>query len=277
MKKIKGIIILLICAFFLFLSVKAVLGMDDSGEYIMSAVWVEDGKVHSENEGRLVAVVIRPSEWENACDTEMNISFHSPIVRRTVQQLKGSKGSWDWKPVYGLKDVSVDDAVFTGAPVSEDDFIIDSDILAGINIGIECGEKDLIFRDNSIEADVREYVGYTWLTNVPSDLMDSYTYDPTSLHDRKNKKYGLYADSYRFRYNITDYSSDDTVVLLGIQHGNKLEKASGLDAGSAYENLENLESVVSYGKKSAYIGIVVVLVICGIAGFFTVKKCFIEK
>lgn len=275
MKRIKGIIILLVCAFFMFIGVKAVLGTDDTAEYIRSAVWVEDGKVHAENEGRLVAVVVRPSEWENAGDTDMNISFHSTIVRRTVQQLSGSSGSWTWKPVYGLKDVRIDDAIFTGAPSSEDDFIIDSSILAGINIGIECAKNDLIFRENSTSGNVWDYGGYTWITSVPSDLMDSYS--TSSMNDKRNKKYDMYSGSYRLRYSVTDYSTDDTIVLLGIQHGNNLEKDSDLDAGFVYENAESLDSVVSGGKSSAFAGIAVVLVICGAVGFFTVKKCFLEK
>ncbi len=274
MKKIKGIIILVVCAFFLFLSIKAVLGMDDAGEYIRNAVWVEDGKVHAENEGRLVAVVIRPSEWENACDTEMNISFHAPVVRRTVEQLKENNRSWSWKPVYGLKDVSVDNAIFTGAPAAEDDYIIDSDILAGLNAGIQCSENDMTLRENNV-SDIRNYGGYTWITSTPADLMDSYS--AVSIDDKKAKRYHRFSGSYRWRYSTAEYSSDDTVVFLGIQHGNNLEKDDGLDAGFVYENAESLDSVVSGGSRSVYAGIAVALVICGIVGFFTVKKCFLEK
>ena len=265
-KKAGWVILILICCFFLFVGVKAVWTAPATERQLKSAVWVEDGAVHSENEGKLVAVVFHPGEWENAEDTDMDISFSYPVVRRTVQQLNRVGTRYLWQDVDSGSDTWLTDAVFIGAVQGENAFTIDPQLLVSMNTAVECGESD--FTQEALErltASVEEisYDGYLWFSEAPYSCMKDLEENLDA--DVFNKTFALYKSyegARRIRYNVMDLSDVERLVIVGYQQGSTLVKAEDLDSMTVYENASSLDDILKSNKSYLSLGLLIVGIIC---------------
>ena len=261
-KKIGWGILILICCFFLFVSVKAMWTSPATQRQLKNAVWVEDGAVCSENEGQLVAVVFHPAEWGNAEDTDMEISFSSPVVRRTVQQLNRVGTRYLWQAVDTGSDTWLKDAVFIGTAQGENTFTLDPDLLVSMSATVECGESDFSQEDLerlTASVDAIYYDSYLWFSEAPYGCMQDLEED---ADDNTRALYKSYEGARRIRYNVMDVSDVESLVIVGYQQGSTLVKAEDLDAVAVYENASTLNDVLRSYKTGLSWGILIVDLLC---------------
>ena len=113
MRKKCGVILIIIGVLLCILPLKAIFSIPESGEQIKSAVTVEDGKVKSENEGKLVLVSGTLKADEPLCDPLTGVKIPGVVADRVVwcyeESSTNSNGDriWDWErqaPYYNEED-----------------------------------------------------------------------------------------------------------------------------------------------------------------------------
>ena len=262
-KKIGWGILILICCFFLFAGVKALWTAPKTERQLKGAVWVEDGAVHPENEGKLVAVVFHPSEWGNAEDTDMDISFSYPVVRRTVQQLNRTGTRYVWQGVGVESDTWLKNAVFVGAVQEENAFTIDPQLLLSVSTSVECEESDFTQEALQRLTDSVEEIyhdGYLWFSEAPYSCMEDLEEEDAS--DKTLAFYESYEGARRIRYNVMDVDAVETLVIVGYQQDSALVKAEDLDSMTVYENISTLDDILKTNKTYLSWGVLIVSIVC---------------
>ena len=137
LKKIIGIILVIIGAglgFLLFMN-----NDDKTRESMMKdAVYVENGKLLKTNEGRIVIVTGKPVMLEGAVDTDLNLSFNTPFIYRTLQIYKNvgsvSEKKMKWTSTNFVKrgNTKITDGKSFYGIIKLGDYIIGGTILSNI-------------------------------------------------------------------------------------------------------------------------------------------------
>lgn len=272
--KIKASILLCVLGFFVLVSFKAMFGAGDVNDALKDVVWVEDGKVHSENEGKLIAACFKMDELSDARDSETGAEFASPVVRRTVQELHFSITEWNWSSVGSTSGAPLCDAVFIGDAENSELLGLDQRFLICIPTAKECGIADYVRAPEYEGFSQVDYGGYTWLTNASAYWMDD---TDTDIREAEKYRYAMLEGALRFRYSIVDTKDVKTIVFVGRQRGDMIYWDDDLDTNPVFENVQNIDEIVSEDKLFLTIGIAVVDLICITVGYFIIKKNFIDN
>ena len=273
-KKIIGIVLIAIGLFCVFGAFSVNSGAPETAEVISSAVYVSDGKVLPENEGK---VVIVPGALDAApfVDKETGIALSSAVTFRHVEKLYIEEDTedeteyWAWKT-----DMSAfgGDKKIVAPNVTLGEFAVAEELLQTLSANkrrTEYSEKELNQMGWSTFTDDGKTYLYqgNWMPR-DEDALDSVN----TLLDKN--AYRDYVGTYRISYDEMDGGPEYTGVAL--QKDGQLVRVpdvtlQALQSGhlTQAEVLENAESSAKGGMIIAIVGAVVCL---GAGAFLIVKK-----
>ena len=252
MNKIKGLIMIFIALFFIFVSIKAVVSVPESESILRSAVWVEDAKVHPENEGKVVAAVYTPESLGGAVDPELGLTFNGPFVNRRVETADASSGDLTWVQVAPSSQEALQPKAFFGA---QDAGILRVDAAFSPQI---LGGRDFQPHDVKV-TDRARFAEYRFAFNE----IDSKLYIlPATPPERE----------YRVTYKIFEAGDFENFVVVGRQVGDTLERAPELDSVGVFQDAKNIDDAVGSDRSSLIGGLVVVDLICLTLLVYGVRK-----
>ena len=276
-KKIIGIVLIVIGLFCVFGAFSVNSGAPKTAEVISNAVYVSDGKVLPENEGKAVIV---PGMLDAApfVDQETGIAINSAVAWRHVEKLYIEEETdedsevkteyWSWKTdmcAFG------GDKKIVASNVTLGEFTVAEELLQTISATqkrTEYSEKELNQKGWSTFTDDGKTYLYqgNWMPRDEDDLASVNT-----LLDKN--AYREYIGTYRVAYDELDSDPEYTVVAL--QKDGQLVRIpdvtlQALQSGrlTQAEVLENAESSAKGGMIIAVVG----AVLCFGAGAFLIVK-----
>lgn len=213
------------------------------------AVYVKDGKVLPENEGKLVAVAGSPEMIEGAYDKEIGVHFPSPSVYRVVYIIKYSfmndmgednSGYYTRRTYEGSSEDGLESKTLVGR-VGIGEFELDEMLTKELGVV----RKDVTFSTFSEEdADhmlehwnessyggrfcITETTSYLDLDNIEKET----SYDPNDYEGDRFVWWSMWVPS-----------PEDKFTVVGIQKGNKLTYCEDLKGSSSKEKIVTEEKM----------------------------------
>ena len=278
-KKIGGIILIVCALFTAFLGIKAAGNAPGNQEIIKDAVYVSDGKVLPENEGKVVIVNGTLEAPLPFVDEETGIELDSIVAYRHVEKARVVLGSddeedtWSWNVTLNENDFGGSKKlVAPGATLGE--FEVAEMLLQPVPTFAELTE---FYIGEGYDADwnVFEEKGLDYLYQL--EYMpwngDKVHYD-TVLRDHvtsKQKNEG----TLRVRYDVVEDGTSMDYTIIGLQKNGKLEEVEELDLIAAVSGHltpeEMLEHVESSAKTGTIGAIAVAVVLLGVGVLLIVK------
>lgn len=235
--------------------------------YLNDAIYVGDGKVHPENEGKLIAVPGKLENTASAKDELFGIEFDAARVDRHVEKLeyRASSKEWVWTEVYEGQGVNGYESHISTGQFKVGDFKIASDL----NIQIPLYSRDAKksdFTDEQLKS--FEDKGFVIESSLSQFYISMVPFSqPLSLKEYEKKHFngseaGFKADTADFddkiRVRWTLGSVDEGVTVIGYQKGDTIELCKDLDANSVKSGKLTKEeydkqAVPSHERKSTYI------------------------
>ena len=274
MKKIIGIVLIVIGLFCVFGAFSVNSGAPETAEVISNAVYVSDGKVLPENEGK---VVIVPGALDAApfVDKETGIALSSAVAFRHVEKLYIEEDTeeeteyWAWKTDMGAFG---GDKKIVAPNVTLGEFAVAEELLQTLSANqkrTEYSEKELNQMGWSTFIDD----GKTYL--YQGDWMPRDEDDLNSVNTLLDKNaYRDYGGTYRVAYDEMDGDREYTVVAL--QKDGQLVRVPDVTLQAVHsghltqaEILESAESSAKGGMITAIVGAVLCL---GAGAFLIVRK-----
>ena len=271
--KIIGIVLIVIGLFCVFGAISVNSGAPETAKVISNAVYVSDGKVLPENEGK---VVIVPGVLDAApyVDRETGIALSSAVAFRRVEKLYIEEDTedeteyWAWKTemsAFGGEKKIVAPNVTLG------EFAVAEELLQTLSAGkrrTEYSEKEL----NQMGWSTFTDSGKTYL--YQGDWMPRDEDDLDSVNTLLDKNaYRDYVGTYRVAYDEMDGDREYTVVAL--QKDGQLVRVPDVTLQALHsghltqaEILESAESSAKGGMITAIVG----AVLCFGAGAFLIVK-----
>lgn len=201
--------------------------------YWTDAVFVEDGKIHPENEGKLIGVSGKLETAEKVTDDIIGVTFDAGRVDRQVQKVRHNttEKKYEWEKVYeGKGENGFESKTMTGS-FRIGEFEIDPEL----NKQLDLMSRD-VKKDDFSEEDLKkiEALGfYTsdsdfgsqyWISTIPVDT------DMKDHEDDKAHKPDVdWDNAYRMRWTQCYVPGDGYETIVGIQRGNTIEKCDDLD------------------------------------------------
>ena len=275
MQKVKGIALIAIALFFIFVSVKAIVTAPDSEAALRSAVWVQDGAIHPENEGKLVAATFKLKEFSAAADPDIGIAFSQPFVRRRVDVVRNIADDMVWDPVDSYDPQPLKSTMLFG--VTDDNKLnISPELAVGFPAGRDFTMDEVTITDpdvfNAYNFEVATIDSRLYLTQIADRIVlrdiekGTSELDPFTYIDLFN-----YEGAYRITYQVLNDSPEKSFVVVGKQVGNTIEKSDELDAPGVYEDAETIDDLVHSNSIGLTLGIIVVDLICLLLIFVGVR------
>ena len=274
MKKIIGIVLIVIGLFCVFGAFSVNSGAPETAEVISNAVYVSDGKVLPENEGK---VVIVPGALDAApfVDKETGIALSSAVAFRHVEKLYIEEDTeeeteyWAWKTDMGAFG---GDKKIVAPNVTLGEFAVAEELLQALTANkrrTEYSEKEL----NQMGWSTFTDDGKTYLYQGDWMPRDEDALDSVNTLLDKNA-YRDYVGTYRVAYDEMDGDREYTVVAL--QKDGQLVCVPDVTLRAIHSGhltqdaiLENEASSAKGGMIIAIVGAVVCL---GAGAFLIVKK-----
>lgn len=277
MKKI--IITLILGIFFLFAGIGIFTSQPDTETTLDTAVYVGDGKVNSENEGKIVILSGRLEPEYPFVDPATGVTIPYPAAERKVQVFRykvGSDYEYYWDPIiYSGTNTNkgVNLNKFTTStlipPTKLGDFYIDPRILLNLEINKnwnEVSEEDLGSHDFYIYKDKKDYT--TYVSEIPGLQHNYDTYQGINwkkVVGRKRCSYQVYDDKKTLDYTI-----------IGVQKGDRLMIKNDLGVSFLQEGIHDGDEFKSSKMKEnnivGTVGIVLGLGCLGLARKFIKKR-----
>ena len=277
MDKFKGILMIAIPAIFVVISIMALVSIPSSNKALSDVTWVADGKIHAENEGKLVAVEINPSDYGNAVDPDLGLTFDVPMMRRDAQVLTRTLEKMQWTDPTIVKDAKLKDAVFVGQP--KDGFVKIADELAiQLPGGRDFTLDNMKITDQALyDKSGMESVNFKsrlWLSQVSNKVTLEFIEKGTDkLNVLQREELFPLEGSQRVTYKIVKPAKDKNLVVVGKQVGDTIEKATDTDAPQGVdEGVANVDEIAGSSNFGTIAGAIVVDLICAIIIFFGVRK-----
>jgi len=273
-KKIIGIVLIVIGLFCVFGAFSVNSGAPKTAEVISSAVYVSDGKVLPENEGKVV-IVPGTLDADPFVDKETGMMISSAVAFRHVEKLYIEEDTeeetqyWSWKTDIGAFG---GDKKIVAPNVTLGEFAVAEELLQTLSANqkrTEYSEKEL----NQMGWSTFTDDGKTYLYQGDWMPRDEDAIDSVNTLLNKNA-YRDYVGTYRVAYDEMDGGPEYTVVAL--QKDGQLVRVpdvtlQALQSGHLTQDevLENAESSAKGGMIIAIVGAVLCL---GAGAFLIVKK-----
>ena len=277
--------------FFVLAAIIAVVGffsMDTSKETeaISKAVYVTDGKVLPENEGKLLVVAGEFEILNPLVDELTGVELPGVTARRTVERYEKVSKTEDGKTYYTLEwkntilgdnnefNDTVSSRLFAGCKVG--DIVIDNTVLTHISLNKKY---------HDIDSDVTYPYGYNVITHKDITYATKVDYMPEGGEEYKgsftqgfNKVYYMdYENMPRISYTIQEHDTNK-YTFIGKQQNGKLVYDTDFGMDSAYEGILTIdqlsEKVESGGMTGAIIAWVIAAIIA-LIGLLNGKKKYV--
>jgi hypothetical protein len=264
-KKIVGIILMVCALLTAFLGIKAAGNASGNQDIIQDAVYVADGKVLPENEGKVVIVNGTLEAPLPFVDEETGIELNSIVAYRRVEKARvvlGSEGkedTWSWDSTISEKDLGGSKKlVAPGVTLGE--FEVAEALMQPVPTFGELGEFYIdenydqewyIFKDNGMD--------YLYpLEFMPLD--EGTVYYDSPLDDNltsKQKNEG----TLRVRYDVVEADTNMDYTIIGLQKNGKLEEVEELDLTAAVSGHLTPEEMLEYAESSNTTALITAVVI----------------
>ena len=253
-KKICGIILIVCALFTAFLGIKAAGNAPGNQAIIKDAVYVADGKVLPENEGKVVIVNGTLDAPLPFVDEETGIELNSIVAYRRVEKARVKLGSGDEKDTWTWDST-----------ISENDFGGSKKLVApGVTLG-EFEVAEILMHPVPTFGELTEFYigeGYDmdWYVFEEKGLDYLYqleympwngdeVYYDTVLRDNltsKQKNEG----TLRVRYDVVEEGTNMDYTIIGLQKNGKLEEVAELDLIATVSGHLTPEEMLGYAESS---------------------------
>ena len=253
-KKIGGIILIACALFTAFLGIKAAGNAPGNQEIIKDAVYVADGKVLPENEGKVVIVNGTLDAPLPFVDDETGIELDSIVAYRRVEKARvelgsdGEKDTWSWNSTISENDLGGSKKlVAPGVTLGE--FEVAEILMQPVPT---FGELDEFYigEDYDVEWYIFEDDGMDYLYQLEyMPLEDGTVYYDSFLDDNltsKQKNEG----TLRVRYDVVEDGTSMDYTIIGLQRNGKLEEVEELDLIAAVSGHLTPEEMLEYAESS---------------------------
>lgn len=273
MKKIIAFIIIAVLSLGFGISIRGSTPVTDSK--LKTAITVTDGKIHSENEGKLVVVSGELKPELPVVDPLTDISIPYIKASRQVDEFRHKKGTdyvYEWYNL--INDYSEEnngginsDRQMSGVIIAKThigEIELEPKLLIGLNTGTDWNDiSEENFGKNSYKIFKERKLGKIYFSDCDKfgDFYESYRKDEDEYEGIEFKDR---VGSHRYSYKVMDDDGSLEYTVLGIQKGNKIVEDTEIDCQSLMKGLHDAEefreSVIS-GNTKIYIGLIVVGVI----------------
>lgn len=280
MGKAKGITMIAAGAIVLAVGVQIFVSAPEKTEQIESAVYIENGQVLPENEGKLVIVSGKLEAELPLEDSLTGVKIPSPTATRNVQIYEANtidnETTWDWEPI--RNDYSEEGNAGINTPS-----LVSSTLVAPTKIGdFNISEKflvSLLRTENFKDYDYDVLAENGWNLFEGQDGV-SYLSESEELPLKLTKEdtisnrhmYGPYEGKIRIFYQTM--SSNDPLIytFVGTQQENDLVQAKDLKITSVYQGVKTAEELAISNKNSSVGGMFLGIVIGILLMFFGVRS-----
>lgn len=253
-KKIGGIILIACALFTAFLGIKAAGNAPGNQEIINDAVYVADGKVLPENEGKVVIVNGTLDAPLPFVDDETGIELDSIVAYRRVEKARvvlggdDEKDTWSWDATLNENDFGGSKKlVAPGVTLGE--FEVAEILMQPVPT---FGELDEFYigEDYDVEWYIFEDDGMDYLYQLEyMPLEDGTVYYDSFLDDNltsKQKNEG----TLRVRYDVVEDGTSMDYTIIGLQRNGKLEEVEELDLIATVSGHLTPEEMLGYAESS---------------------------
>jgi hypothetical protein len=256
-KKIVGIILIAAAVMTGLLGMKA--GFSNNQQIIEDAVYITDGKLLAENEGKVVIVTGALEAPLPFVDQETGVPLHSIFNYRRVEKLSISentqteKEEWSWNMTVSENDYGGSEKVIAPG-VMMGEFAVSEELLQSVSI-----------TQNRRQYDKKELNKSGWSKFEDDGRVYLYLGDSMPCEDGSvGKDYKDYLGSLRVSYD--EVSSENTLeyTIIGQQKDGKLTKADGLDMTpvlSGHHTAEQMLQKSASDTKTAVIAASVIAIV----------------
>ena len=238
LKKLAGVIIILIGIFFTVSSLKMIfVDTPKTKAALKDAVYVGEDAITPENDGKIVIVCGAFELTEPAYDDELGLSIDSIRISRAKQTMKRSKNVTPTPPLteeekrYGVLrwDSIYHDKTFTGnGKVGE--YTLSQDFIDNIVLNKTWGN----YEEAALDA-----IGYVYVPD--KNYSQEHFIEPLAQTQRDDRQ-----DDYRYFYDAVSFETGQVVTAIGIQDGQTLKAVSGI-TDNLMENALDRETALKQG------------------------------
>ncbi|WP_031554773.1 TMEM43 family protein [Oribacterium sp. FC2011] len=280
-KKLIGVVLILVGGFFTFAATKAVFANPATVNQLEEAPFITDGKVDPANEGKDIILLVSTDLIDNAEDYELGLRFKYPVIHREVEELKyDGVDQIKWERLYSFNnEEALTDEVFFGN-INGLEYEVDSSLL--ISLGgnskqlqrADYNNEDLQALFDEIQGlRAEEYNDILYITDTDSRYFKNC--DEKKASDLLWNDYTEQVGAIRISYRGTVVDNIDSIALIGKQAGNRLEKSDTIDSISFFENIHSKEELMKEHKKTSVFGIgfgLIVSIALLLSGVFLIVK-----
>ena len=280
-KKIGGIILIVCALFTAFLGIKAAGNTPGNQEIIKDAVYVADGKVLPENEGKVVIVNGTLDAPLPFVDEETGIELNSIVAYRRVEKARVELGSddeedtWTWDSTISENDLGGSKKlVAPGVTLGE--FEVAEILMHPVPT---FGELDEIYIAEEYDAEWYIFTdkGMDYLYQLEFMPLDDSTVYYDSLFDDNLTSKQKNEGTLRVRYDVMEKGTNMDYTIIGLQKNGKLEEVAELDLIATVSGHLTPEEMLGYAKSSnttALITATVITLAFAIPGVIMLVKAF---
>lgn len=238
LKKLAGVIIILIGIFFTVSSLKMIfVDTPKTKAALKDAVYVGEDAITPANDGKIVIVCGAFELTEPAYDDELGLSIDSIRISRAKQTMKRSKNVTPTPPLteeekrYGVLrwDSIYHDKTFTGnGKIGE--YTLSQDFIDNIVLNKTWGN----YEEAALDA-----IGYVYVPD--KNYSQEHFIEPLAQTQRDDRQ-----DDYRYFYDAASFETGQVVTAIGIQDGQTLKAVSGI-TDNLMENALDRETAIKQG------------------------------
>lgn len=279
-KRMIGIILVAAALLTAVLGVKAGTGAGGNKNILKDAVYLEDGKISSENEGKTVIVTGTLEAEVPFTDKRTGIELDSVVAYRTVEQAHITHGTddeedvWTWVMVLDEKFLGGSGKVFAPNPTLGE-FAVSEELMQAVG-------PDQPLEDYDSEAcakegwDIFREEGLVWLYHGDWMPIDEEVVEYGGFLGKPNYDYRDYEDTLRVHYRVLSADKDLTYTAIGVQRDGKLEKLEDLKMTAMIPGSLNVEELMEYADSSAtsaaIAAFVIAVVLAGLGVLLIIKS-----
>lgn len=280
MGKPKGIIMIAVGAIVLFSGIRGHFAAPEIEDTLKDAVYIEDGRVLPENEGKLVVVSGKLESETPLVDSLTGMEFSYPCVTRRVdvyeKSVRDGEITWNWDAVdfdyskegggintpslvsttlvaptkIGEFNIADSFIVTLSRPIYHEDYDEYADILAEKGWNLFGGGEDTVYLSKS--------------ERLPVKIKK-----PDTKANRD--MYGDLEGITRISYQTVAPNNPLIYTFVGIQQGNDLVE-SNIDITTSYRDVKTLEEIASSNKSSSIRALIFTAAIGILLLFFGIKS-----
>ena len=277
LKKIIGVV-LMVLGFFLAFAFFTSTDDEKQTAYFNKAVYVQDARVHAENEGKIVIISGKPVLLKKATDPELHVTLATPLLVRTVEIYKLVPVTEKDKQLIKYKNRQ--DKMWwekVSATADKSTYHYRSTSFAG---SLQVGEF-LVQGKYLLNLPRTDYNGFTQAdaANLGLKLQtdnDRLYLSQTLFTNTDNAWQGR--NSLRFCYEYADLNKMGNYTLVGKQKGRELLYEDGDFSGMIFEGIKTRDEVLQGAEKERKVGNIIGYVVTAlllVSGsyltFFTTK------